>query len=133
MTELPQRSAGEEAQRGGAGLLASGLVHGLLLLAIVLLGSPHLFATVPPEAIVVEIVRPEELAKGKQLEAVDAKQDQAQNQQVAQKEGQPQKQQARPQQRAQTQSQLPVSAPAPAAPMFASLYPWPVTQPGSDV
>jgi hypothetical protein len=134
MTEVPQRSGGEEAQRprlrDGAGLLASGLAHGMLLLAIVLLGSPRLFATVTPEPIVVDIVRPEEIAKGKPREAVDAKPSEAQPRPQAQ----PQIQQAQPQLRAQPQSQpLPVSAAAPAAPVFASLYPWPVTRPGSDV
>jgi hypothetical protein len=144
MPEVPQRPGGEEAQprlRDGAGLLASGLVHGLLLLAVVLLGSPHLFATVAPEPIIVEIVQPEELAKGKSLEATDAKQSQTQPQQQAQPQPekqaaqpQPQKQIAQPQQRPQPQSQpLPAAALAPAAPVFASLYPWPVTRPGSDV
>ena len=138
MTEVPQRSGGDEAQRprlrDSAGLLASGLAHGLMLLAIVLLGSPQLFATVAPEPIVVEIVRPEELTKGEPREPTEPKQSQAQPQQEAQKEAQPQKQQAQPQQRAQPQSlPLPVSAPAPAAPVFASLYPWPVTRPASDV
>jgi hypothetical protein len=136
MTQAPQRSRGEEAQRpplrDGAGLLASGLVHGLLLLAIILLGSPHLFATVAPEPILVEIVRPEELAKGKSLEASDAKQSQTQPKQQAQQPAQPQNQQAQPQQRPQSQP-MPASAAAPAAPVFASLYPWPVMRPGNDV
>src|ERR1043166_4575349 len=137
MTELPQRSRTEEAQRprlrDGAGLLASGLAHGMLLLAIVLLGSPHLFATAAPEAIVVEIVRPEELAKGKSLEAADAKQQQTQAQKQMQQPAQPQSQQAQ-QQGSQSKSQpLPVSGAAPASPRFASLYPWPVTRPGGDV
>jgi hypothetical protein len=140
MPEVPQRSGGEKAQRrrlrDGAGLLASGLAHGLLLLAVVLLGSPHLFVTVAPEPIVVEIVQPEELAEGKSLEASDAKQNQTQPQQQAQaqQQAQPQNQQAQPQQRPQSQpGPLPASAAAPAAPVFASLYPWPVTRPGSDV
>ena len=140
MPEVPQRPEGEKAQRprlrDGAGLLASGLAHGLLLLAVVLLGSPHLFVTVAPEPIVVEIVQPEELAKGKSLEASDAKQNQTQPQQQAQaqQQAQPQNQQAQPQQRPQSQpGPLPASAAAPAAPVFASLYPWPVTRPGSDV
>src|ERR1051326_4433701 len=105
MPEVPQRPGGEEAQprlRDGAGLLASGLVHGLLLLAVVLLGSPHLFATVAPEPIIVEIVQPEELAKGKSLEASDAKQSQTQPKQQAQQPAQPQNQQAQPQQRPQS-------------------------------
>ena len=146
MIGVPQRSAGEAQRprlRDGAGLLASGLAHGLLLVVIVLLGSPHLFATAAPEAIVVEIVQPEELAKGKSLETDQAKQIQAEprapKETQAQKEPQPQKQQAQAQQQAQPQKRqpqsqpLPVPAPAPAAPMYASLYPWPVAQPGSDV
>ena len=134
MTEVPQRPGGEEAQRprlrDRAGLLASALAHGLLLVAIILFGSPNLFATVAPEPIVVEIVRAEELAKGELREPADAKQSQAQSQQQAE----PQKQQAQPQKQAQPQPQsLPVSPAAPAAPVFASLYPWPVTRPASDV
>jgi hypothetical protein len=146
MTEAPQRSGGEEAQRprlrDRAGLLASAFAHGLLLVAIILFGSPNLFATVVPEPIVVEIVRAEELAKGEQREPADAKQSQDRPQQQpepqqeaqAQQPVQPQKQQAQPQQRPQPQSlPLPVSAAVPAAPVFASLYPWPVARPGSDV
>src|ERR1700736_2054709 len=162
MTEVPQRPRGEEAQRprlrDRAGLLASGLAHGLLLVAIILFGSPNLFATVAPEPIVVEIVRAEELAKGELREPTDAKQSQAQSQQQAEpqkqqaqpqkqqaepqkqqaqpqkEQAEPQKQQAEPQKQAQPQPQpLPVSPAAPAAPVFASLYPWPVTRPASDV
>jgi len=145
MTQVPQRSVGEAQRprlRDGAGLLASGLAHGLLLLGVVLLGSPHLFATAGPEPIVVEIVQPEELAKGKLQETTDTKQSQAPTQQQAQpqqqappqQQAQPKQQAAQPQQRSQPQSQpLPVSAAAPAAPVFASLYPWPVTQPGGDI
>src|ERR1043166_2866090 len=106
MPEVPQRPGGEEAQprlRDGAGLLASGLVHGLLLLAVVLLGSPHLFATVAPEPIIVEIVQPEELAKGKSLEAPDAKQSKPQPQQQAQPQPQPERQAAQPQPQPQKQ------------------------------
>jgi hypothetical protein len=146
MTEVPQRPGGEEAQRprlrDRAGLLASALAHGLLLVAIILFGSPNLFATVAPEPIVVEIVRAEELAKGELREPADAKQSQAQSQQQAEpqkqqaqpqkQQAEPQKQQAQPQKQAQPQS-LPVSPAAPAAPVFASLYPWPVTRPASDV
>jgi hypothetical protein len=135
MTEVPQRLAGEEAQRprlrDRAGLIASALAHALLLVAIVLLGSPQLFATVAPEAIVVELVQPEELAKGKSLETADAKHSQAGSQQ---QQAEPQKQQVQAQQRGQGQSQPQALSPAaPAAPMFASLYPWPVARPGSDV
>jgi hypothetical protein len=142
MTEVPQRSGGEAQRprlRDSAGLLASGLAHGLLLLAIVLFGSPHLFATVAPEPIVVEIVRPEELAKGKPTEPAETKQRPASEQRAEpQQQAQAQKQQAEPQQRPQPQSQplpqsQPASAAAPAAPVFASLYPWPVPQPGGDV
>ena len=139
MTEVPQRLGAQEARRprlrDRAGLIASALAHALLLLAIVLLGSPQLFATVAPEPIVVEIVRPEELAKGKSFETADAKQSQAQSQKQ-QQQAEPQKQQVQAQQQGQgqTQSQPPaVPAAAPAAPMFASLYPWPVARPGSDV
>ena len=60
MTRLQHRSVGREVQRrrlrDSAGLLASGLAHGLLLLGVVLLGSPRLSATTAPVAIVVEIV-----------------------------------------------------------------------------
>ena len=148
MTEVPQRSGGEAARRprlrDRTGLLASGLAHGLLLVAIILFGSPNLFATVVPEPIVVEIVRAEELAKGELREPTDAKQSQAQSQQQAEpqkqqaqpqkQQAEPQKQQAQPQKQAQPQPQsLPVSPAAPAAPVFASLYPWPVTRPASDV
>jgi hypothetical protein len=155
MTGVPQRT-GDEGQpprlRDGAGLLASGLAHGLLLIAIVLLGSPQLYATVAPEPILVEIVQPEELAKGTSLASADTKQSpappqqplqtqqqaqpqqQAQRQAQTQQQAQPQKQPAQPQQQVTPQSQpLPVSAAAPAAPVFASLYPWPVTRPGGDV
>ena len=141
MTEVPQRPRGEEAQRprlrDRAGLLASAFAHGLLLVAIILFGSPNLFATVAPEPIVVEIVRAEELAKGELREPTDTKQSQAQSQQQAEpqkQQAQPQKQQAEPQKQAQPQPQpLPVSPAAPAAPVFASLYPWPVARPASDV
>jgi hypothetical protein len=148
MTEVPQRPGGEEAQRprlrDRAGLLASALAHGLLLVAIILFGSPNLFATAAPEPIVVEIVRAEELAKGELREPADAKQSQAQSQQQAEpqkqqaqpqkQQAEPQKQQAEPQKQAQPQPQpLPVSPAAPAAPVFASLYPWPVTRPAGDV
>jgi hypothetical protein len=134
MTEVPQRSGGEKPQRprlrDRAGLLASALAHGLLLVAIILFGSPNLFAIVAPEPIVVEIVGPEELTKGQLREPADAKQSQARPQQ----QPEAQKQQPQPQKQAQPQPQsLPVSAAVPAAPVFASLYPWPVTQPGSDV
>jgi outer membrane biosynthesis protein TonB len=164
MTGVPQRLGGQEAQRprlrDRAGLIASALAHALLLLATVLVGSPQLFATVAPEPIVVEIVRPEELAEGKMQEPTDTKWGQAQPQkqqqqaepqkqqqqaepqkhqqqpqpQKQQQQAAPQKQQVQAQQQPQTQSQpLSVSVGAPATPRFASLYPWPVPQPGSDV
>jgi hypothetical protein len=136
MTKLPQQPVGLKAWpwrlRDGAGLLASGLAHVLVLLAIVLLGSPRLFATVTPDPIVVDIVGPEEIGKGK--EEADAKQNQAQPQQQEQQQEKAQKQQVQPQrQQVQLQPQpMPVSA-APAAPLYETLYPWPVTQPGNDV
>jgi hypothetical protein len=148
MTEGPERPGGKGAQRprlrDRAGRLASALAHGLLLVAIILFGSPNLFATVAPEPSVVEIVRAEQLAKGELRQPADAKQSQAQSQQQAEpqkqqaqpqkQQAEPQKQQAEPQKQAQPQPQpLPVSPAAPAAPVFASLYPWPVTRPASDV
>jgi hypothetical protein len=147
MTKLPQQPMGLKAWpwrlRDGAWLLASGLAHVLVLLAIVLLGSPRLLATVAPDPIVVDIVRPEEIAKGeeeadaKQSEPQPQKQEQpqekAQKQAEPQKQAQPQKQPVQPQQQAQQQPQpMPVSA-APAGPLYQSLYPWPVTRPGGDV
>jgi hypothetical protein len=152
MTKLPQQPMGLKAWpwrlRGGAWLLASGLAHVLVLLAIVLLGSPRLLATVAPDPIVVDIVRPEEIAKGK--EEADAKQSEPQPQkqeqphEIAQKQAEPQKQPVQSQQQAQKQAEpqkqpvqpqpqpMPVSA-APAGPLYQSLYPWPVARPGSDV
>jgi hypothetical protein len=141
MTEVPQRSAGEEARRprlrDGAGLLASVLAHTALLVGIVVFGSPRLFATVSPSPIVVDIVRPDELDKGKLTSAASQPaQPQAKQQQTQPQEQQAQQQpQAQPQQQRQTQPQpqpMTVAA-APASPVFASLYPWPVTRPGNDV
>ena len=142
MSDRQQGSVGGEAQRrrlrDNAGLLASGLAHTLLLLGIVVIGSPRLFATTAPQAIVVEIVRPEEVAKGETRETPPTKQTEAQPQQQAQAPQQAQaqqplqpQQQARPQQQA-SQQQSPVKV-ASAAPVFTSLYPWPVGQPGGDV
>jgi hypothetical protein len=130
MTQLQQGSGGREAQprlRDGAWLLASVLAHMVALVAIVVLGSPRLFATVPPQAIVVDIVSPEELAKGKLVGGAAQPAQQAKPQQIS-----PQQPQT-PQQQAQPQAQpMPASAAA-AAPVFASLYPWPVTRRGDDV
>jgi hypothetical protein len=144
MSDRQQGSVGGEAQRrrlrDNAGLLASGLAHTLLLLGIVVIGSPRLFATPAPQAIVVEIVRPEEVAKGELRETPPTKQAEAQPQQQAQAPQQAQAQQpllpqAQPQQQASQQRQSPVkvASAAPATPVFTSLYPWPVGQPGGDV
>ncbi|HML15135.1 MAG TPA: hypothetical protein VK456_17645 [Xanthobacteraceae bacterium] len=131
------RQARRPRLRDGAGLLASGLAHGCVLVAVILFGSPRLFATVAPEPIVVDIVQPEEIAKGKLEEPTAPKPSETQPQQPPaqpqQTQAQPRQHQAQPQQRAQTQSPPTASAAAPAAPVFASLYPWPVAQPGSDV
>jgi hypothetical protein len=145
MTNLQQGSVGGEAQRrrlrDSAGLLASGLTHGLLLLGIVLFGSPRLLATTPPQAIVVDIVRPEEIAKGTLSEPSGAKesekqaQQQPQQQQEQQQEAplqQQQQAQAQPQpsqRRAKAQSPVGVADASPSAPVFTSLYPWPVARP----
>jgi hypothetical protein len=165
MTERHQRTGGEAQRRrlrNAAGLLASGLAHGLLLLAIVLFGSPRLFATVTPEPIVVdivpseEIVPPEELAKGESLETGASKEAQTQpsqqqpsqqqpsQQQPAKQKNEPQQPQAQsqPQQWAQSPSPVRVASAAPAAaatsvapatPVFTSLYPWPQARPANDV
>jgi hypothetical protein len=146
MTKLQQGSAGFEGRsrrlRDSAWLLASGLAHGLLLLGIILFGSPRLLATTPPQAIEVEIVKPEELAKGtltdptgtkeaeKQTQPQQAQPQQAQAQQQSQ--AQPQEQprvQPPSQQRAQTQSPVQVADASPTAPVFTALYPWPVALP----
>jgi hypothetical protein len=143
MTNLQQGSAGGGAQRrrlrDSAGLLVSGLAHGLLLLGVVLFGSPRLLATTAPQAIVVEIVKPEEIAKGTLTEPSGAKEsDKQAPQQAAQPQApQPQTQQqqqaqAQPQpsqQRAQTQAPVRVADASPSAPVFTSLYPWPVSRP----
>src|SRR5262249_41246706 len=67
MSDRQQGSVGGDARRrlrDHAGLFASGLAHLAVLLGIVLVGSPRLFATTPPPTIVVDIVRPDEIAKG---------------------------------------------------------------------
>jgi hypothetical protein len=152
MTKLQQGSVTLESKarrlRDSAGLLASGLVHALLLLGVFLFGSPRLLATTAPQSIVVDIVQPEELPKGALTELAAAKeadkqQQQAQQQQTQQQQAQqpqtqqPQTQQhqAQPQQQAGAQpSQQPaqpvrVASATPNAPVFTSLYPWPVARP----
>ncbi|MBV8751525.1 MAG: hypothetical protein JO328_01550 [Hyphomicrobiales bacterium] len=144
MTKLQQGSVGGEAQsrrlRDSAGLLASGLVHALLLLVIFLFGSPRLLATTAPQSIVVDIVQPEELAKGTPTESAAAKEiDKQQQQQAQQRQTQQQEtqQQSQPQQQAGAQPQPSQQSAQPArvasattsAPMFTSLYPWPVARP----
>jgi len=143
--------------RDNAGLLASVLAHGTLLLAVLLLGSPRLLATAAPQAIVVDIVRPEELPKGEATRSAAAKESQApQQQQQGPQQAHPQQQQAQTQpqqQQAQSQREPPQQAqsgtqPQPqqaqaqpqgmqaapsatgtTAPVFASLYPWPEARP----
>jgi hypothetical protein len=142
MTNLQQGSVGGKAQRGrlrdSAWLLASGLAHGLLLLGVVLFGSPRLLATTAPEPIVVEIVKPEEIAKGTLSQPSGAKESEKQGQQQqaqqqqAQAQPQPSHQQAQQQpSRPQAQAQPPVRVAdaSPSAPVFTSLYPWPVARP----
>src|SRR5262249_45102419 len=101
MAELQQGSGGREAQprlRDGAWLLASVLAHTLLLVGIVVFGSPRLFATVSPQPIVVEIVPQEELAKGKLVGGAAQPAQQAKPQQPSPHEPQTQQQrQAQPQ------------------------------------
>ena len=139
MTTLQQGSVAGEAQRrrlrDSAGLLASGLAHGLLLLGIVLFGSPRLLATTAPQPIVVEIVKPEDIAKGTPSEPSGAKESEKQAQQQAPQQRQAQQQQqaqTQPppsQQRAPAQSPMRVADASPSAPVFTSLYPWPVAHP----
>jgi hypothetical protein len=138
MTKLQQGSVGGEAQRrrlrDSAGLLASGLAHGLLLLGIVLFGSPRLLATTAPEPIVVDIVKAEEIPKGTLSEPSGTKEsEQEAQQQQAQQQVEQQKQaQAQPppsQQPGQSPSKVQVASVTRTAPVFTSLYPWPVAQP----
>jgi hypothetical protein len=112
----------------GAVVLASTLAHVTILLCVFLLGSPRLLATVPPSSIIVDIVRPEELTKGALTETASGqKQEQPAQQQQPQ---QPQQRQAQqPQQQQQQQQQAPSAA---AAPVFTSLFPWPVARTASD-
>lgn len=139
MTKLQQGSVGGEAQRrrlrDSAWLLGSGLAHGLLLVGIVLFGSPRLLATTPPAPIVVDLVKPEEIAKGTLSQPSGTKESEKQAQQQTPPQAQQQQQtQAQPQpsqQQAQAKAQAPVRVAdaSPTAPVFASLYPWPVAQP----
>lgn len=138
MTNLQQGSVGGEAQRrrlrDSAGLLASGLAHGLLLLGVVLFGSPRLSATTAPEPIVVDIVKPEEIAKGTFSQPTGAKESEKQVQQPAQQQQAQQQQEAQAppqpsQQRAKAQPPMRVADASPSAPVFTSLYPWPVARP----
>jgi outer membrane biosynthesis protein TonB len=127
--------------REGGVVLASALVHVTILLGVSLFGSPRLLATVPPESIVVDIVRPDEIAKGEltakpsgQKQGQQAQQPQQQQPQQVQQQQPQQVQQQQAQQRQAQQQQAPQQA-APAAataPVFTSLYPWPVARPASD-
>jgi outer membrane biosynthesis protein TonB len=148
MPDLQQAVAIGETRRSplreGAVVLASALAHVAILLGIFLFGSPRLLATVPPEAIVVDIVRPDEIPKGEatetafgqkpaqQQQAQPAQQQQAQPPQQQQAQ-QPQQQQAQqPQQQQAQQPQQQQTPSTAAAPVFTSLYPWPVARPASD-
>ena len=134
--------------RDNAGLLASMLAHAIALLAVVLLGSPRVLATASPQSIMVDIVRPEEVAQGEITRSAAPKQaqtqpqiqqQQAQSQSLQEREQQMQPRRDQPQQaqgaagerqQPQTQSQGQQAQPSGAAtPVFASLYPWPVAQP----
>lgn len=135
--------------RDNAGLIASALVHATLLVGVLLFGSPRLLATAAPQPIVVDIVRPEEIAKGETTRSAGSKQAQTEpqqqqaqaqpQQQPAQAREQPQQSQSgtqpqgqQPQSQAQgTQAQP--SAAATAAPVFTSLYPWPEARPDVQV
>jgi len=131
--------------RDAAVLALSALAHGAILLAAIgVYGSPKLLATTPPETIVVDIVPPEEVTNGEWGSAQPPAEPQTQAKPQAQPQpvGQPQppaqpqtqaKAQApQPQEQARAQAQpQPQTKPVPAAtgtaPMFTSLYPWPVT------
>jgi hypothetical protein len=121
------RDAPRPRLREGGVLLASAGAHLAVLLCVFLFGSPRLLATVPPETIVVDIVRPEEIGKD-ELKGSAAAPNQAQpaRQQPQQQQAQPQQ----PQQQAQPTQPAPADA---AAPVFTSLYPWPVARPASDI
>jgi hypothetical protein len=111
--------------------VVSAFAHSVLLVtAFVVFGSPKLLATVPPESIVVDIVRPDEVdvAKGETGGPTPgAAQPQAKPQAQAQPQALPQAQPlAQPQAQPQTKPQ------PPAAPIFTALYPWPVAPAASD-
>jgi hypothetical protein len=120
--------------REGAVVLASALTHVAILLCVFLLGSPRLLATVPPASIIVDIVRPEELTKGELTGKTSGqKQEQPAQQPQAQQPQQRQAQQPQPQQQPQQQQAQPAQPPpSAAAPVFTSLYPWPVARAASD-
>jgi hypothetical protein len=154
MADLQQASVRAKARRsrlrGNAGLVASVLAHGTVLVAAVLLGNPRQLATASPQPIVVDIVRPEEVAYGEVSRSAATKQSQTQPQ-IQQQQAQPHSQQQREQQtqprrdlqqqgqgaagerqQAQTQPQGMQAQPSTtgaAAPVFTSLYPWPQTRP----
>src|SRR5262249_18271456 len=154
MADLQQASVGAKAQRSrlrdNAGLLASVLAHVMVLVAAVLFGTPRQLATASPQPIVVDIVRPEEIAKSEATRSWGTKQSQTQpqtQQQQAQpqpeQQAQPQREQPQPAQAAagqrQQQQTQPQSQPqgmqaqpsttGAAAPVFTSLYPWPEARP----
>src|SRR5580704_3912034 len=112
MADLQQALVLGEAQRvrvrDGAVLLASALAHVAILLAVVLIGSPRLFATVPPQAIVVDIVRPEEvpeIATGELTESTAGSKPAQQQAQQPPQQQQPQQQQAQQPTQQQPQQQ----------------------------
>jgi hypothetical protein len=162
MADLQQASVGAKARRprlrDNAGLLASVFAHATVLVGVVLLGTPRQFATASPQPIVVDIVRPEEVALGEATRSAGTKQSQTQPQ-MQQQQAQPQSQQPREQQ-AQPQREQPQQAqgaagqrqqqqPQPqtqlqgmqaqpstsgaATPVFTSLYPWPEARPDVQV
>lgn len=153
MPDLQQASVIGNARwgrlRDNAGLIASALVHATLLLGVLLFGSPRLLATAAPQPIVVDIVRPEEIAKGEMTRSAATKQAQTEPQQQQQTQDRPQQQQTQareqPQQlqsatqpqgtQAQAQPQGTQAQPAAAttAPVFTSLYPWPEARPDVQV
>src|ERR1700741_2114118 len=93
MADLQQASVGDKARRSrlrdNAGLLASVLAHVMVLVAAVLFGTPRQLATASPQPIVVDIVRPEEIAKGEATRSWGTKQSQTQPQ-TQQQQAQPQ-------------------------------------------
>ena len=159
MADLQQASVRAKARRSrlrdNAGLLASVFAHVTVLVAAVLFGTPRQLATASPQPIVVDIVRPEEIAMGEATRSAGTKQSQTQPQ-TQQQQAQPQSQQQREQQaqpqrdqpqqaqaatqpqgqQGQTQPQGQQAQPSPtgaATPVFASLYPWPETRPDVQV